>query len=84
MAPEPTWEELKIQKLAELKKYGKKARGCGELIAFLKGERVSLQERLWAYCYDCSGYLVDPGSNDCDNQTCPLYPIYRDVLVGSS
>lgn len=60
------------EKISEIRKYGKRAQGQRELIACLKGQRVTPLGLIRAYCYDCMSYFAD-GIVDCDNPICPLY-----------
>ena len=86
---QPGWmsPEWRSKKISEIKR-GRKIRGQGELVAHYLGKPLTSDERIWAFCYDCMGYL--PPENDpidgadwwtCENLACPLYPIYRDVLL---
>jgi hypothetical protein len=60
------------EKIAEIKKYGKKAKGRAELIAFYQGKRQTASQAARAYCYDCCGYFAD-FIGDCENSSCPLH-----------
>lgn len=60
------------QKIAEIKKYGKKAKGRAELIGFYQGKRQTASQAVRAYCYDCCGYFAD-FIGDCENSSCPLH-----------
>ena len=56
-----------------IKKHGKRAKGRSELIKHLQGKKLTQQEAIWAYCYECMGYYED-GIHDCEMKDCPLYP----------
>lgn len=61
------------QKIVEIRRYGKKARGRSEMIAFLQGRRLTASQAVRAYCYECMGYYADE-IEDCQCSTCPLHP----------
>lgn len=65
--------EHMMQKLQEVDRVGKKARGRVWLIRYLDGERLTRQQSIDAHCYDCCGYAMD-GRPVCDLETCPLWP----------
>jgi len=69
-----------MENIDEIKLYGKKARGRSELIRYLKGNRITRDQAIWAKCYDCMGYFVD-GVSDCKDTECSLYPFnpYKDT-----
>lgn len=58
--------------IAHIEKEGLKARGKKELIAHLKGEKISRSGGMRAACYQCMGYFVD-GRQDCGIETCPMF-----------
>jgi len=60
------------QKIAEIRKYGVRAQGREELIAYLQGKRLTPLQIIKAYCYDCQAYYAD-GVVSCENRLCPLY-----------
>ncbi|MDI6615274.1 MAG: hypothetical protein QME27_01060 [Syntrophaceae bacterium] len=64
------------QTITDIRKHGARMRGQGELIAHLRGEELTLQERIWAAGYDCHGWGVDFKRDKipCDLTLCPLYP----------
>jgi hypothetical protein len=55
-----------------IKKHGSTARGKRELIAFLKGEALTVKESILANCYQCAGFYMD-GRRDCEVERCPLH-----------
>ena len=59
--------------LENIKRNGKSVRGRGELIRFLKGNKLTRKKAMLAKCYDCMGYYSD-GRQDCKITDCPLYP----------
>jgi len=59
--------------IAEIKRYGKIAKGRQELIKHLEGGRLTLKQAVNARCYDCCGYYAD-GKQDCKLLRCPLHP----------
>lgn len=65
-------------KILDIRKYGKKHRGRGELITHLTGRPLSDRERIWAHCYDCMNYCHD--TDDCKQADCPLYPVWAEVV----
>lgn len=52
---------------------GKLLRGKGELLAFLRGERLTQKQAIQAHCYDCQGGYSG-GAEDCLSDICPLRP----------
>lgn len=60
-------------KINDIEKFGKKARGKGELLKYLGGARISALQTILAKCYECMGYYID-GKNDCKVPLCPNYP----------
>ncbi|MFO0754028.1 MAG: hypothetical protein U0411_11995 [Thermodesulfovibrionales bacterium] len=62
-----------MTKLETIKKYGVSAQGRKELMSYLKGKDLTLQQAVLARCYDCMSYFAD-GAADCKIPECPLYP----------
>jgi len=62
-----------MDRLEEVKKYGRKARGHLSLVRYLSGERLTRQKSIEAKCYECCGYCVD-GVKPCTIKGCPLWP----------
>lgn len=60
------------EKIRDIQRYGVRAQGREELIAYLKGKRVTPTGLIKAYCYDCQAYYAD-GVVSCENPLCPLY-----------
>jgi len=58
--------------IAEIKRYGKTARGRQEMIKHLEGERLTLKQAVNARCYDCMGFYSD-GKLNCNMRRCPLH-----------
>jgi len=65
----------KDHKIYDISKIGMVAKGKKELIKFLRGERLTQRQIIYAKCYDCMGYYAD-GKVDCLVQTCPLYQLF--------
>jgi hypothetical protein len=61
------------EKIMNIKKYGKTAKGRQELIKHLEGGRLTLKQAVNARCYDCCCYYAD-GKQDCNLSMCPLHP----------
>lgn len=59
-------------RVEEIERLGKKAKGGKEIKKFLVGEIISTKGAILAKCYDCMGYYGD-GTIDCKVVTCPLY-----------
>jgi hypothetical protein len=57
--------------LLESAKNGAGRKGKSVLIKHLNGERLTQRQAIQAKCYDCNGMGE---SNECDIQTCSLYP----------
>jgi hypothetical protein len=64
---------MNIQKIPDIKKHGKTAKGKKELIKHLEGGRLTPKQAILAKCYDCLCYMVD-GRQDCKMPSCSLYP----------
>lgn len=62
-----------IERIKNIRQYGKKARGQAELIKHLEGQRLTLKQAVNAQCYSCMGYFAD-GKHDCQMPKCPLHP----------
>lgn len=60
-------------RILDIRKYGKTARGQGELLKHLSGQRLTLKQAVNAHCYDCMNYYSD-GKVDCKIRHCSLYP----------
>lgn len=59
--------------IAAIEEHGLSAKGRGELIKYLNGEKCTQRQAILAKCYDCMGYYAD-GKVDCCIKRCPLYP----------
>ena len=64
---------MNSDRIEEIEKHGKTARGKGELLKHLHGEKLTIRQATQAHCYDCMGYFAD-GKNDCEMPRCSLYP----------
>jgi len=53
--------------------YGKNGKDKDNLIKYLEGEKLSINQAVRAKCFDCNGFYAD-GKNDCKVKRCPLYP----------
>jgi hypothetical protein len=62
-----------IERIKNIRKYGKTARGKNELLKHLEGGRLTLKQAVNAYCYGCGGYFAD-GKQDCNMSKCSLHP----------
>ena len=69
-----------MNKYQQIKDVGSGARGKGELLKHLDGNRLTQRQAILAKCYDCMGYYAD-GKVSCEIPECPLFPFmrYRDV-----
>jgi hypothetical protein len=63
---------MNTQRIDDIQKYGKTAKGKSELIRHLEGDRLSRKQAIYAHCYDCMGYFSD-GRQDCLMPHCSLY-----------
>ena len=45
-----------------------------------RGEKLSAEEAILTYCYDCMGCYKE-GSCDCQVESCPLYPFMAKYRV---
>lgn len=59
--------------IADIKRYGKTARGQKELLKHLSGQKLTFKQAVFAKCYDCAGFFAD-GKVDCNMPKCPLHP----------
>jgi len=64
---------MNTDRIKNIRRQGKAARGQKELIKHLSGERLALKQAVNAHCYDCSGFYAD-GKVDCGLQHCSLHP----------
>lgn len=62
-----------IERINNIRRNGKAARGQKELIRHLEGHRLTLQQAVYSHCYDCMGFYAD-GKVDCQMPHCPLHP----------
>lgn len=60
-------------RILEIRKYGKTAKGQKELLKHLSGQKLTFKQAIYARCYDCMGMYVD-GKVDCNMPHCALYP----------
>ncbi len=60
-------------RIKNIRRYGKTARGEKELLKHLSGQRLTLKQAILAHCYDCCGYFAD-GKVDCNMPHCPIHP----------
>jgi len=60
-------------RIKDIRRQGKTARGQKELLKHLQGERLTLKQAVNAYCYDCAGFFAD-GKVDCGLKHCSLHP----------
>jgi len=63
---------MNTDRIKNIRRYGKTARGQKELIKHLSGERLTLKQAVNAHCYDCCGMYAD-GKTDCMMENCPLH-----------
>lgn len=66
--------QRKQERIEDVEKYGIRAKGRAEYIAYLNGKPITNQKRIHAKCYECMGYYSD-GKDSCNDETCPLYGI---------
>lgn len=59
-------------RIKDIRRYGKTARGQKELVKHLEGGRITLKQAVLAKCYDCAGFFAD-GKNDCSMPHCSLH-----------
>lgn len=50
-----------------------RSKGKAELIAHLKGKRLTFKRAILAKCFECMGGYID-GCVDCNIPNCPNYP----------
>jgi hypothetical protein len=62
-----------IERIKNIRKYGKTAQGQKELIKHLEGGKLTLRQAALANCYFCLGFYAD-GKIDCAMSHCPLHP----------
>lgn len=61
------------EKIKNIRRTGKTAKGQRELLKHLSGGRLTLKQAVLAKCYDCAGHYAD-GKVDCHLSDCPLHP----------
>lgn len=71
-----------FDRIKDINRHGKGARGRSELLKFLNGNRITPSQAIKAKCYECMGYYAD-GKIDCGIETCPLYPFMSYKSGGS-
>ena len=61
-----------------IEKDGAAARGKREYLRFLRGQHLTMKQRVLANCYQCTGMYTD-GREDCEIETCAfhVYMPYR-------
>ena len=59
-------------KIKSIRQHGKLAQGQRDLINYLQGKRLTMQQAIHAKCYECMGYFAD-GKLDCRMPKCPLH-----------
>jgi hypothetical protein len=55
-----------------IKKHGTTAQGKRQLVAFLRGESLTMKDSILANCYECTGFYLG-GRKDCEAEGCPLH-----------
>jgi len=58
-----------------VEKNGTAARGKREYLAFLRGQHLTLKQRLLANCYECTGMYAD-GREDCGQIEACVFHVY--------
>ncbi len=61
------------ERIKNIRRSGKTARGQKELLRHLSGQRLTLKQAVLARCYDCAGFYAD-GKVDCKCSDCSLHP----------
>jgi len=56
----------------EIRREGTQTRGQHLYLKFLEGNKITLREAVYAYCYDCQGWYAD-GKAACTDPLCPLF-----------
>jgi len=64
---------MNAEKIKNIRRHGKTARGTKELIKHLEGGRLTLKQAVNAHCYDYAGFYSD-GKHDCKMPHCSLHP----------
>jgi len=64
---------INADRIKNIRRHGKTARGQKELIKHMEGQSLTLRQAVNAHCYDCSGFFAD-GKHDCRLLGCPLHP----------
>jgi hypothetical protein len=62
------------QQIEQWEREGILAKGKNELLAHFRGEHLSRQDAIKAFCYECMGGYGNGAERDCANPPCPLYP----------
>ncbi len=67
-----------MTEIEAIEKHGITARGKKEYLAFLRGENLTMKQRMLANCYQCTGRYAD-GREDCEMDGCTfhVYMPYR-------
>ena len=61
------------ERIKNIRRHGKTARGQKELLKHLSGQKLTLKQAANAHCYDCAGYYAD-GKVACNMPHCSLFP----------
>lgn len=64
---------MNTDRIKNIRRNGKSARGQKELVKHLQGQRLTMQQAIYAHCYDCAGFYAD-GKVDCCLPACALHP----------
>ena len=65
-----------------IEKHGTTARGKKEYLAFLRGENLTMKQRILANCFQCTGMYTD-GREDCQMEECTLH-VYMPYRKGGA
>ncbi len=70
---------MAIDSAKEVQRHGLAAKGKKEYLKFIRGENLTMKQRVLANCYQCTGMYTD-GKKDCemeDNCTLHVFMPYR-------
>ena len=62
------------EQIRDIETTGARAKGRKQLLAHLRGERITQAGAIAAKCYDCQGYCEDSARVECGLDLCPLFP----------
>jgi hypothetical protein len=70
-------------RILNIRKHGKTAKGQKEILKHLTGQKLTFKQAIYAKCYECLGYMAD-GKQDCKMQRVPFIRSCPTMKTGKS